>query len=68
MPRGCAAIRHALGVGGRAPMGQAASAILMGRFETEWLTRPENFAALADLPGQWIDTVHRRRSPSAMTQ
>jgi hypothetical protein len=47
----------------RAPMGQAASASQMGRFETEWLTRPENFAALADLPGQWIDTVHRRRSP-----
>ena len=50
-------------VGGRAPMGLAASASQMGRFETEWLTRPENFAALADLPGQWLDTVHRRRSP-----
>jgi Transposase DDE domain group 1 len=24
----------------------------MGRFATEWLTRPENLAALADLPGQ----------------
>jgi hypothetical protein len=50
-------------VGDRAPMGQAASASQMGRFETEWLTRPENLAALADLPGQWIDTVHRRRPP-----
>jgi hypothetical protein len=50
-------------VGGRAPMGQAASASQMGRFETEWLTRPENLAALADLPGQWIDTVHKRRPP-----
>src|SRR6516165_5962873 len=50
-------------VGGRAPMGQAASASQMGRVETEWLTRPENLAALADLPGLWIDTVHRRRSP-----
>jgi hypothetical protein len=50
-------------VGGRAPMGQAASASQMGRFETEWLTRPENFAALADLPGQWLDKVRRRRSP-----
>jgi hypothetical protein len=50
-------------VGGRAPMGQAASASQMGRFETEWLTRPENLAALADLPGQWIDTVHGRRPP-----
>jgi len=27
------------------------------------LTRPEKLAALADLPGQWIDTVHRRRPP-----
>jgi hypothetical protein len=44
-------------------MGQAASASQMGRFETEWLTRPENLAALADLPGQWIDTVHKRRPP-----
>jgi hypothetical protein len=35
----------------------------MGRFETEWLTRPENLAALADLPGQWIDKVHQRRPP-----
>src|ERR1700726_4633294 len=43
-------------VGGGAPTGRGASASQMGRFETEWLTRPENFAALADLPGQWIDT------------
>jgi Transposase DDE domain group 1 len=50
-------------VGGRAPMGRAASASQMGRFETEWLARPENLAALADLPGQWIDTVHQRRQP-----
>jgi DDE family transposase len=53
-------------VGGRAPMGQAASASQMGRFETEWLTRPANFATLADLPGQWIDTVHRRRPPKTV--
>jgi len=50
-------------VGDRAIKGAAASASQMGRFETEWLTRPENFATLADLPGQWIDTVHRRRPP-----
>ena len=50
-------------VGGRTPMGQAASASQMGRFETAWLTRPENLAGLADLPGKWIDTVHRRRPP-----
>ena len=50
-------------VGDRAIEGTAVSASQMGRFETEWLTRPENLAALADLTGQWIDTVHRRRPP-----
>jgi hypothetical protein len=50
-------------VGGGAPMGRAASASQMGRFETEWLARPENLAALSDLPGDWIDTVNRRRPP-----
>src|SRR5882724_12061312 len=50
-------------VGGRAPMGQAASTSQMVRFETEWLARPENLAALADLPGLWIDAVHKRRPP-----
>jgi hypothetical protein len=50
-------------VGDRAITGSAASASQMGRFETEWLTRPENLAALADLPGQWIDKVHQRRPP-----
>jgi hypothetical protein len=35
----------------------------MGRFETKWLCRPENLAALADLPGRWIDKVHHRRPP-----
>ena len=50
-------------VGDRAITGSAASASQMGRFETEWLARPENLAALADLPGQWIDAVHQRRQP-----
>src|SRR5919112_2774166 len=50
-------------VGDRAVWEAAASASQMGRFETEWLTRPENLAALADLPGRWIDTVHARRPP-----
>src|SRR5271170_4448656 len=50
-------------VGGKAPMDRAASASQMGRFETEWLAGPENLAALADLPGQWIDVVHKRRQP-----
>ena len=48
-------------VGDRAITGSAASASQMGRFETKWLCRPENLAALADLPGQWIDKVHHRR-------
>jgi hypothetical protein len=50
-------------VGDRAITGSAASASQMGRFETRWLSRPENLAALADLPGQWIDKVHQRRPP-----
>jgi hypothetical protein len=50
-------------VGDRAITGSAASASQMGRFETEWLALPENLAALTDLPGRWIDTVHRRRPP-----
>src|SRR3712207_5087362 len=50
-------------VGGRAVREAAASASQMGRFETEWLTRPENLAALTDLPGRWIDTVHSQRPP-----
>jgi hypothetical protein len=40
-------------VGDRAITGSAASASQMGRFETAWLTRPENLDALADLPGRW---------------
>ncbi len=35
----------------------------MGRFETEWLTSEENFAAVVDLPDIWIDRVHARRPP-----
>src|SRR5712691_7761204 len=50
----------------RAITGSAASASQMGRFETEWLAQPENLAALADLPGQWIDTVHTRRPPKSI--
>src|SRR5258708_30798735 len=39
-------------VGDRAITGCAASASQMGRFETEWLARPENLSALAELPGR----------------
>lgn len=49
--------------GDRAVREAAASDSQMGRFQTEWLTRPENLAALADLPGLRIDTVHGRRPP-----
>jgi hypothetical protein len=50
-------------VGDQAITGSAASASQMGRFETKWLSLPENLAALADLPGRWIDKVHTRRPP-----
>ena len=53
-------------VGDRAMTGCAASASQMGRFETKWLSRPENLAALADLPGRWIDKVHQRRPPKTI--
>jgi hypothetical protein len=47
-------------VGGKAAKGRAASPSQMGRFETEWLAATGNLSALADLSGQWIDTVHER--------
>jgi hypothetical protein len=50
-------------VGDQAITGYAASASQMGRFETKWLCRPENLAALADLPGQWIGKVQQWRPP-----
>ncbi len=51
-------------VGGYAVTKQAASSSQMGRFETEVLATEENLAALADLTGQWIDSVHGRRLPT----
>ena len=54
-------------VGGRAVKMGAASASAMGWFETEMLTQPENLSVLADLPGRWIDAVHDRRPPKAIT-
>jgi DDE family transposase len=53
-------------VGDRAINGSAASASQMGRFETKWLSRPENLTALIDLPGQWIDKLRRRRGPKTI--
>jgi hypothetical protein len=54
-------------IGGRAVKHGAASASAMGRFETQMLTRSENLATLADLPGRWIDAVHDRRPPKSVT-
>src|SRR5258706_13550002 len=48
-------------VGGTAAHGNAASPSQMGRFETQWLAAPPNLSALADLSGQGIQPVHRRR-------
>ena len=50
-------------VGGKAAQRSAALPSQVGRFETQWLAAPKNFAALADLSGQWIDLVHGRRPP-----
>ena len=33
------------------------------RFETEFLATDENFIALVELSGQWIDRLHDRRTP-----
>ena len=69
-PRGCKRRQPAVPRSGDALRGRrqradgsGASASQMGRFETEWLARPENLAALADLPGQWIEAVHQRCWP-----
>jgi hypothetical protein len=48
-------------VGGKAAKGRAASTSQMGRFETKWLARCENLAALTDLSGLWIDRVAKHR-------
>src|SRR3954462_12389857 len=53
-------------VGEKAITGYAASASQMRHFETKWLCRLENLVALADLPGQWIDKVRRRRGPKTI--
>src|SRR4051795_9783334 len=53
-------------VGDRAIGAYAASASQMGRFETKWLSQPENLTALIDLPGQWIDKVRRRWGPKTV--
>ena len=54
-------------VGGRAVDGQAASTSQMARFETDILASDHNRAALADLPGQWIDAMHDAQPPKWIT-
>jgi hypothetical protein len=44
----------------------AASSSQVGRFETEWLANEANLAALMDLPGAWIDQVHKRKPPEGI--
>jgi hypothetical protein len=50
-------------VGGKAVEHGGASTSQMGRFETGLLASDDNLAALADLPGTWIDRVHDGNSP-----
>ena len=66
-PSGCAAILRCVGwsATGRSK-GLLHSASQMGRFETEWLTRPKNLTALADLPAQRIDSVQKLRPPKVV--
>ncbi len=54
------AMRHI--AGGRAIERSAASTSAMGRFETEILTQSKNLELLMNLPGLWVDRVHRRKS------
>jgi len=53
------AMRHV--AGGRAVERSAASTSVMSRFETEILTQPKNLEFLMNLPGVWVDRVHRRK-------
>ena len=53
------AMRHV--AGGRAVERSAASTSVMSRFETEILTGPKNLEFLMNLPGLWVDQVHRSR-------
>jgi hypothetical protein len=53
------AMRHV--AGGRAIERSAASTSAMSRFETEILSQPQNIAFLMNLPGLWVDKVHRQK-------
>jgi len=47
--------------GGRATERTDASTSLMGKFETEILTQPQNLDLLMNLPGIWVVKVHQRK-------
>jgi hypothetical protein len=47
-------------IGGEAAQRSAASSSQLGRFETQWLTAPKNFAALADL---YVSTLCTAEGP-----
>ena len=49
-------------IGGKAAKGTGASPSQMGRFEANWLARPENLATLTDLSARWIERVSKHRS------
>jgi len=55
------AMRHV--AGGRAVERSAASTSVMSRFETEILAQPENLAFLMNLPGTWVQRVHKGKPP-----
>jgi hypothetical protein len=54
-------------VGGRAKERTAASTSLMGRFETEILTQPQNLELLMNLTGMWVDRVKERKPLKTIT-
>src|SRR5271156_5716175 len=49
-------------IGGKATKRAGASPSQMGRFETNWLARPENLTTLTDLSARWIGRVSKHRS------
>jgi len=53
--------------GGRAVDRSAAPTSVMSRFETEILAQPENLAFLMNLPGIWVNTVHKSKPPKQIT-
>ena len=57
------AMRHV--AGGRAVEHSAASTSVMSRFETEILAQRENLTFLMNLPGVWVDRVHKCKPPQA---